>query len=207
VEFVVPTGNFGNVLAGWLAGRMGLPGVRFRVATNQNDILYRFFATGRYEQTDVHPSHAPSMDIQAASNFERYLYYLTGKNPERVRALMETMKQTGRADLSLLLTADIRATRMNDAGIGETIARVWRDHRYTVDPHTACGFAEMAEDRPSVVLATASPAKFPEVVMRATGTEPRDSSLEALKPRTLQTWPLPADPAALKEFIRGRLHP
>jgi threonine synthase len=201
VEFVVPTGNFGNVLAGWLAGRMGLPGVRFRVATNQNDILYRFFTTGIYEQTNVHPSHAPSMDIQAASNFERYLYYLTGKNPERVRALMETMKQTGRADLRLLLTGDIRATRMDDAGIEETIARLWRDYRYTVDPHTACGFAEMADNRASVILATASPAKFPEVVQRATGTEPRHPSLEALKPRPLQSWPLPADPAALKEFI------
>ena len=203
VEFVVPTGNFGNILAGWLALQMGLPAGGFRVATNQNDILYRFFTTGVYEQGGVHPSHAPSMDIQAASNFERYLYYLLEKNPGRVRAVMEGMKNTGRADLRPLAAEHMRASRMDDAGIEKTIARLWRDYQYVADPHTACAFTDMAGDRASVVLATASPAKFPEVVERATGNEPRHPSLEALKSLPLQTWPLPASAEAVKDFVRA----
>ncbi len=205
VEFVVPTGNYGNVMAGWLAQQMGLPCGGFRVATNQNDILYRFFTSGLYEQGGVQPSHAPSMDIQAASNFERYLYYLLEKNPARVRAVMEEMKATGRADLRPLAAMGVKASRMDDAEIEQTIARLWREHQYVADPHTACAFTEMAADRVSVVLATASPAKFPDVVARATGTEPVHPSLEALKPLPLQSWPLPADVGAVKEFIRSRL--
>ena len=205
VEFVVPTGNFGNVLAGWLTQQMGLPCGGFRVATNQNDILHRFFKTGIYEQGAVHPSHAPSMDIQAASNFERYLYYLLEKNPERVRAVMDEMKSTGRADLSPLGGMAMKASRMDDAGIEQTIARLWSDYHYVADPHTACAFAGMAADRASVVLATASPAKFPDVVARATGTEPVHPALEALKSLPMQTWPLPADVGAVKAFISTRL--
>jgi len=205
VEFVVPTGNFGNVLAGWLARQMGLPASGFRVATNQNDILYRFFTTGIYEQGGVQPSHAPSMDIQAASNFERYLYYLLEENPERVRAVMEGMKATGRADLRPFSASGIRASRMEDAGIEEAISRLWHDHRYMVDPHTACAFTDMAEDRVSVVLATASPAKFPEVVGRVTGFTPQHPALEALKSLPVQTWPMAAESAAVKEFIRAKI--
>ncbi len=205
VEFVVPTGNFGNILAGWLAREMGLPATGFRAATNHNDILHRFFTTGVYEQGGVRPSHAPSMDIQAASNFERYLYYLLGRDPERVRSIMQSVKATGRADLSPLPSSAIRASRMDDAVIEETIARLWKDHQYVADPHTACAFTDMAGDKVSVVLATASPAKFPEIVTRATGTEPQDPSLEALKALPLKTWPLPADAAALREFILARL--
>lgn len=207
VEFVVPTGNFGNVLAGWLAHRMGLPCGGFRVATNQNDILHRFFTSGIYEEGGVQPSHAPSMDIQAASNFERYLYYLLEENPDRVRAVMEGIKATGRADLRPLQEMGIRTSRMDDAGIEETIARLWRDHQYVADPHTACAFTDMAPDRTSIIMATASPAKFPEVVGRATGTEPRHPALEALKSRPLQTWPLPAETEAVKQFIRAHLAP
>ena len=205
VEFVVPTGNFGNVLAGWLTQQMGLPCGGFRVATNQNDILYRFFTTGIYEQGAVQPSHAPSMDIQAASNFERYLYYLLERDPERVRAVMEEMKTTGRADLRPLGAMGLKASRMNDAGIEQIIARLWSEHRYVSDPHTACAFTEMAADRVSVVLATASPAKFPDVVARATGTEPVHPSLEALKSLPMQSWPLPAEVGAVKEFIRSHI--
>jgi threonine synthase len=145
------------------------------------------------------------MDIQAASNFERYLYYSLDENPERVRATMEAMKATGRADLRPLSGTGIRASRLDDAGIEETIGRVWRDFGYTVDPHTACGFSDMAEDRTSVVLATASPAKFPEVVARATGRTPQHPVLEALKSRPVKTWPLPAETDAVKRFIRSKV--
>lgn len=200
VEFVVPTGNFGNVLAGWMARRMGLPEVGFRVATNQNDILYRFFTKGEYIPGAVQPSFAPSMDIQAASNFERFLYFLLDEDPESVRDVMTAMKSG--APVVLPSPGDsFRASRMTDAEIEETIQKVWRQYGYVADPHTACGFTDMAPDRTSVVLATASPAKFPEVVARATGTEPLHPTLEALKTLPLATHPLPDDVAVLKAFI------
>jgi len=205
VEFAVPTGNFGNVLAGWMAGRMGLPGVSFRVATNQNDILHRFFSTGVYEQGAVLPSHAPSMDIQAASNFERYLYYLLGGDCEKLRAVMQQMKETGRADLRGQLPGEFRSTRMDDAEIERVIAQMRQDWNYVADPHTACAFTGMAPDKTTVVLATASPAKFPDVVTRATGEEPVHPALEALKPLPLTTHPLPAEVQAVQAFIRRQL--
>lgn len=201
-EFVVPTGNFGNVLAGWLAQQMGLACGGFRVATNQNDILHRFFSRGDYEQGEVHPSHAPSMDIQAASNFERYLYFLLGRDPARVREVMAQMRAGGRVELPRQ-PSSFRSSRLDDDGIACAIERVWREYGYVVDPHTACGFTDLAADRVSVVLSTASPAKFPEVVARATGSEPTHPTLEALKTRPLERHPIDASAAAVKAFIRG----
>ncbi|MEI6536945.1 MAG: threonine synthase [Verrucomicrobiaceae bacterium] len=200
VEFVVPTGNFGNVLAGWLAQRMGLPAKSFRVATNQNDILHRFFSSGKYEPGDVRPSHAPSMDIQAASNFERYLYYLLDQDATRVREMMARMK-SGQPVTMPMSQSNIRSSRMDDTQIERVIAQMWQDWHYVIDPHTACCFTDMAQDRVSVVLATASPAKFPDVVKQATGSEPTHPTLEALKHKPLQTYPLPATVEAVKEFI------
>src|ERR1043166_6710448 len=95
VEFVVPTGNFGNVLAGWMLQKMGVPIRGFRVATNQKDILYRLFTTGESRMGAVQPSLAPSMDIQVASNFERFIYFAVGRDPARVREVMATFKKTG----------------------------------------------------------------------------------------------------------------
>jgi threonine synthase len=203
VEFVVPTGNFGNVLAGWFAHRMGLPVASFRVATNQNDILHRFFSIGEYRQGDVHPSHAPSMDIQAASNFERYLYFLMDEDPPRVRELMAQMK--GGAPVSLPKSLPIfRSSRMDDATIEKAIAQMWQDWKYVMDPHTACAFTDMRQEGVSVVLATAHPAKFPDVVKKATGTEPTHPTLEALKNLTLETHPLSATTEAVTAFSASR---
>jgi threonine synthase len=204
MEFVVPTGNFGNVLAGWLAQRMGLPAGSFRVATNQNDILYRFFKSGEYSQREVHPSHAPSMDIQAASNFERFLFFLLDQDSAKVREVMSQMRN-GESVTLPQPKSTFRASRMDNAGIESTIAEVWRKYRYVVDPHTACGFTDMAEDRVSIMLATAHPAKFPDVVKQATGTEPTHPTLEALKSLPLQTWPQPANSEAVKGFISGQI--
>ena len=201
-EFVVPTGNFGNVLAGWLCQQMGMPCGGFRVATNQNDILHRFFTSGDYQQGPVHPSHAPSMDIQAASNFERYLYFMLNKDQARVREVMQAMKRGDRLTFPRA-PSSFRSSRMEDAAIPQAIARVWEDHGYVIDPHTACAFTDMAPDRVSVVLSTASPAKFPEVVQQATGAEPTHPTLEALKSRPLQTHPLKAEEEAVKAFIRA----
>jgi threonine synthase len=200
-EYVVPTGNFGNVMAGWMAQQMGMPAGGFRVATNQNDILHRFFSSGEYSQSDVHPSHAPSMDIQAASNFERFLYYILDQSAERVREVMGQIKSGAPFKIELPKTS-LRSTRMDDDQIVRVIAQMWQDWQYVLDPHTACAFTDMAQDRVSVVLATASPAKFPEVVQQATGNEPTHPSLEALKSKPLQTWPMAADVATVQGFIR-----
>lgn len=201
VEFVVPTGNFGNVMAGWLAQQMGLKCGGFRVATNQNDILYRFFTSGEYRQGEVLPSHAPSMDIQAASNFERYLYFMLGQDPAKVREVMAKMKNGEAVSLPLPAVTSFRATRMDDETIPKVIAQMWKDWQYVLDPHTACAFTDMAKDRVSVVLATASPAKFPDVVTQATGSEPTHPTLEALKDKPLKTYPMPATMEAVKAFI------
>jgi threonine synthase len=204
VEFVVPTGNFGNVLAGWMCQQMGLPCGSFRVATNQNDILHRFFASGDYQQGEVIPSHAPSMDIQAASNFERYLYFMLGKDQGRVRDVMKCMK-AGEKVTFPKVPSSFRSSRMDDTMISQVIAKVWNESHYVIDPHTACAFTDMAADRVSVVMSTASPAKFPEVVQEATGSEPVHPSLEALKSSPLQTHPLEATDAAVKAFLRATL--
>jgi threonine synthase len=180
-EFVVPTGNFGNVLAGWMLRKMGVPIRGFKVATNQNDILYRFFTTGQYQAGAVKPSLAPSMDIQAASNFERFRYYTTGSDPAA--------------------WPEFTASRCSDAEIPGIIARVYREHGYIVDPHTACGFKDLNPNRLSVVLATASPAKFPDTIRAAIGVEPTDPGLEVLKTRPIVKHRLSADPGAIRAFI------
>ena len=200
VEFVVPTGNFGNVMAGWMTQQMGLPVKSFRVATNQNDILYRFFESGKYEEGAVHPSHAPSMDIQAASNFERYLFFMLGRDPAKVSEAMAKMK-AGEAVTFEKTKSSFRASRMDDETIPKVIAQMWQDWGYVIDPHTACAFTEMSSDLVSVVLSTAHPAKFPDVVTAAVGTEPTHPTLEALKSIPLETHPLPANVEAVKGFI------
>ncbi|MBI5380359.1 MAG: threonine synthase [Opitutae bacterium] len=201
VEFVVPTGNFGNVLAGWMLQKMGVPIRGFKVATNQNDILYRLFTSGEYRLGDVAPSLAPSMDIQVASNFERFLYYSVGRDPARVREVMHTFKTTGAYRFENFDRDTFSASRCTDAQIPGIIERVYRQYGYVADPHTACGFQELSPDRVSVVLATASPAKFPETIIRAIGKEPTHPTLEALKARPLVKHPLKAEPAAIKRFI------
>src|SRR5215216_532838 len=136
VEFVVPTGNFGNVLAGWMLQKMGVPIRGFRVATNQNDILYRLFTTGEYRVGAVQPSRAPSMDIQVASNFERFIYYSAGRDPARVRLIMQMFKQTGAYRFPNFNRDTFTASRTTDAEISTIIQRVYRDYGYICDPHT-----------------------------------------------------------------------
>ena len=199
-EYVVPTGNFGNVLAGWMAQQMGMPAGGFRVATNHNDILHRFFTSGEYSQSEVNPSHAPSMDIQAASNFERFLYYILDQSSERVSQVMAQIKSGAPFKIDLPKTS-LRSTRMDDDQIVRVIAQMWKDWQYVLDPHTACAFTDMAQDRVSVVLATASPAKFPDTIQAAIGVEPTDPSLDALKTRPVIKHRLPADPEAIMRFI------
>ena len=202
VEFVVPTGNFGNVLAGWLAQRMGLPVHSFRVATNQNDILHRFFSSGKYEQGTVIPSHAPSMDIQAASNFERYLYFVLNEDPSAVREVMSRIKSGEAVEIPQPADSLIRSSKMDDAIIVRAIRQMHADWGYVLDPHTATAFTDMApEGTTSIVLATAHPAKFPDVVQEAIGIEPTHPTLEALKHMPLERHPRPADVESIKAFL------
>ncbi|WP_044892667.1 threonine synthase [Opitutus terrae] len=201
VEFVVPTGNFGNVLAGWLLQQMGVPIRGFKVATNQNDILYRLFTTGEYRLGDVHPSLAPSMDIQVASNFERFLYFSLGRDATRLREVMQTFKTTGVYRFENFDRGTFSASRCTDAEIPGIIARVHRDYGYVADPHTACAFKEHNPDRVSIVLSTASPAKFPETIRKAIKVEPTHPTLEALKSVPIVKHELPATPAAIRAFI------
>ncbi len=203
VEFVVPTGNFGNVLAGWLLQQMGVPIRGFKVATNQNDILYRLFTSGEYRVGEVRPSLAPSMDIQVASNFERFLYFSVGRDPARVRHVMHTFKTTGEFSFPNFDRGTFSASRCTDAEIPGIIARVYREFNYVVDPHTACAFQSIDPNRTSIVLSTASPAKFPETIAHATGVEATHPSLEALKRRPLAKHRLKADTAAIRAFVEA----
>ena len=203
VEFVVPTGNFGNVLAGWLLQRMGVPIRGFRVATNQNDILYRLFTSGDYRVDLVAPSLAPSMDIQVASNFERFLYYSEGRDPRRVREIMATFKSTGAYRFENFDTDTFSATRCADAQIPEIIKSTYDRYGYVVDPHTACAFAEHDPARFNIVLATAHPAKFPETIQAAIGVAPTHPSLEALKTRPITKHPVAASVDAIRSFVEA----
>jgi len=201
VEFVVPTGNFGNVLSGWLVQKMGVPIRGFKVATNQNDILYRLFTTGEYRLAPVAPSLAPSMDIQVASNFERFLYYHAGRDPAQVRTVMSAFKTAGVYRFDRFDADTFTASHCTDAEITGLIRQVYHKYGYICDPHTACGFKSIDRGRTSVVLATASPAKFPDVIQAATGRAPTHPSLEALKSRPIVKYPLRAEAATIKAFI------
>lgn len=200
-EFVVPTGNFGNVFAGWLLTRMGVPIPGFTVATNRNDILHRFFTTGEYRAGTVEPSLAPSMDIQAASNFERLLYYLHDEDPARVRAAMAELQAGGRYVMPRFDRDTFRSTAATDADISANLKRVADTHGDVVDPHTACAFQDLDPARYSVVLATAHPAKFPEALRGALGTAPTHPTLEELKSRPLRKHRLPANLAAVQAYL------
>ncbi len=204
VEFVVPTGNFGNVFAGWLLQQMGVPILGFKVATNRNDILHRLFMTAEYRSGEVHPSLAPSMDIQVASNFERFLYYALDENPTRVCTVMAQIKATGSYRFDLLNKSIFSSSAASDGEITEIIRRVHERYRYTVDPHTACAFKNINPQRVSIVLATAHPAKFPDAIRAAIGQAPTALVLEDLKARAIVKHRLPADAAAIKAFIAER---
>ena len=203
--FVVPTGNFGNVLAGWMASRMGMIVDGFRVATNQNDILHRFFSEGDYSVGDVLPSHAPSMDIQVASNFERFLYFSLGGNADMTREIMENFKKDGNFQVGgMAITEFMTSTRMADVEIAETITKVYREFGYIADPHTACGFKDLDHLDTAVILSTAHPAKFPDVVEKCTGIEPTHESLEALKAKEIRKFSVSPDESSIKAFIRSK---
>lgn len=211
IAFTVPTGNFGDVYAGYVASRMGLPIDRLTVATNVNDILARTFATGDYETRGVTATSSPSMDIQVSSNFERLLYETCKGDAHQVAALMGSLKQSGRftvpgaalKDMRALFTAD----RADEQETAATIRAWMREAGYCADPHTAVALAvaeKETRDRsvPMVVLSTAHPAKFPDAVAAACGVTPGlPDWLSDLPKRAERITVLPADQAQVEKFV------
>lgn len=172
IHFSVPTGNFGDIFAGYLAKKMGLPAGKLILATNENNILERFVNEGVYQPGDFHMTYSPSMDIQVASNFERYLYYLLGEDGAAVSARMEDFRKEGRivveGDLLSLVQRDFAAASVENDDCLATIGQVHDDEGYLLDPHTACGVAAAGQlsvrGEATVALATAHPAKFNEAI-------------------------------------------
>jgi threonine synthase len=203
LEFVVPTGNFGNVLAGWMLTKMGVQGLKFCIATNVNAVVSDFFKTGKYCPGQVFPSLAPSMDIQQASNFERWLWWRFNGDCSRVCDVLAVLRRDGMFTLNDMPVGEdiIRTVSCNDAGIKIWIERIWREKGYISDPHTACAFAAVRENVRTVVLATAHPAKFWETIASVTGQYPKHPSLEILKKRPIIKQILPANTETVKTAI------
>jgi threonine synthase len=215
VQFSVPTGNFGDIFAGYAAKRMGLPVERLVIATNENDILQRTHATGAYEVRGVVPTTSPSMDIQVSSNFERYLFEASSRDAAFVRAKLGALAQSGSFELSgsvlSRMRADFDAAGASMDEVARCIRRVRAQTGYLLDPHTACGVVVLDKKpprggAPRVVLATAHPAKFPDAMQRIAGERP------ALPPRLARLMSarerftvLPNDPAAVQRFIAERV--
>lgn len=218
VAFCVPTGNFGDVYAGYVAARIGVPIERLVVATNVNDILVRTLETGRYEVRTVAATQSPSMDIQVASNFERLLFDLAGRDGARVRQMMADLGDAGGfsvyAPMLDAARAQFAAHRTDEEETTRTIRDLYETTGIVIDPHTAVGVAaarraraaaEVAPQTALVTLATAHPAKFPDAVEQATGQRPGlPARLADLHERTERCAVLPNDAASVARFIEER---
>ena len=211
VAFTVPTGNFGDVFAGYVAAQMGLPIERLTVATNTNDILVRTLATGAYEVRDVVATASPSMDIQVSSNFERLLFEAHGRDPKPVRAAMASLAQSRRFSVAPAALAAIRAQftadRASEAETAAAIRTTLRETGVLVDPHTGVALAVAEKETrdpavPMVVLSTAHAAKFPDAVEAACGVRPQlPDWLGDLGQRPERVTVLPSDQSAVEHFV------
>ena len=212
ISFSVPTGNFGDIFAGYVAYLMGLPIDKLILATNENDILSRFFNTGVYNVEGVHPTISPSMDIQVASNFERWLYLHANRNSEQLCAWMQQFKETKSLTIGNPDELDeiMIAGKADTAKTLATIKRFYEDSKYVLDPHTAVGVSvalDKAPTTPVICLATAHPAKFPDAIKDATGESNLATApeIEALKGKPTRKFNLPADAGAVAAFVIEKL--
>jgi len=213
VDFTVPTGNFGDIFAGYVAKRMGLAVRSLRIAANVNDILPRTLKTGIYEVREVHATASPSMDIQVSSNFERLLFEAGGRDADTVRRLMAQLSQSGRFVLPDAMLAAIRAEfdagRADETETAAAIRAAWREAGELVDPHTAVALAVADRDVsdskvPNIVLSTAHAAKFPEAVEVACGVRPHlPPWLDGLMTKTEQVRVMTNDQAEVERFVRS----
>ncbi|WP_343502737.1 threonine synthase [Alloyangia pacifica] len=213
VSFTVPTGNFGDIFAGYIAKKMGLPIDRLVVATNQNDILHRCLSTGDYQTSEVHPSISPSMDIQVSSNFERALFDAYGRDGAAVGQLMDELK-TGGFHVSQgalqALREHFESGRASEDETLATIAQARETMGELLCPHSAIGVKVAEEHRtpsvPMITLATAHPAKFPDAVEKASGIRPPlPARMADLFDRPERVTRVPNDLAALETLIRERI--
>ena len=211
VNFSVPTGNFGNILAGYLAKLLGLPVGRLICASNANNVLTDFIRTGTYDRRRIlYKTQSPSMDILVSSNLERLLYLLSG-DTALVAGLMTQLKEQGFYTVPDELLKKIReqfwAGCCDDAGAADAIGRVWKNEHYLCDPHTATGWAvaedyvnQTGDNRPMVVLSTASAYKFPAAVLASLEKAPEMdefAQMEYLSKRT--GWEIPGNLAGLQQ--------
>lgn len=214
LNFSVPTGNFGDVLAGYYSKRMGLPVDKLIVATNENDILHRFFSKGEYHLYDIVPTISPSMDICVSSNFERYLYHLCGDNPSTLSSWMKTFESTGKLtiDGSLLTQAksDFLSARADTDKTLQTIQTYYNDYEYMLCPHSAVGVNSIHQldltQNDTVCLATAHFAKFPAACERVVNPLPdAPDELKKLKDMDIRRYYCKNDVAAVQDFMHSRL--
>jgi threonine synthase len=215
VAFAVPTGNFGNVFSAYAAHRMGLPISQLIIGSNRNDILTQFFRTGRMEIGDVHPTISPSMDIQVSSNFERFLFEILDRDPDRLRALMEGFRDTGALEVSsgsLDAAQEIfSGESFDDDHTRATIKAVHKETGRLIDPHTAVGVAagralRRNPDEPLVFIGAAHPAKFADAVETAAGVRPQPPArFDGLMEREERCRVLANDLPRVQDFIAGRL--
>ncbi|OQX87423.1 MAG: hypothetical protein B6D55_03490 [Candidatus Omnitrophica bacterium 4484_70.2] len=206
--FSVPTGNFGNIFAAYLAKRMGLPIKRLILATNENDILTRFVNYGDYSRREVVRTISPSMDIQIASNFERYLYYFYDEDPLQTRKCMEEFLKTGKLSFSpqeiKKIQQDFISYSISQKEARDTIRKIYQENNYIVCPHTACGISaslKVNERDNKICLATAHPAKFPEAIKSCGLLPPQLPPLSSLKDKEKHFYILENNPITIKKFI------
>ncbi|MBF4806684.1 MAG: threonine synthase, partial [Pseudoleptotrichia goodfellowii] len=190
---VVPTGNFGNILAGYIAKKLGIPIRKFISASNKNNVLSDFFQTGTYDKNrDFYMTNSPSMDILLSSNFERYLYYSTGENSERVNELINSLISDGKLSISSEELANIQkefyGDFADDKATVKAIKDVYNEYKYLMDPHTAVAYAvyekldkELDKDIHTVIMSTAHPFKFPVPVAEALGLDKEKDPYEILE--------------------------
>ncbi|SPE24411.1 Threonine synthase [Burkholderiales bacterium] len=217
VDFCVPSGNFGNVLAGWIARQMGLPIGRLVVATNENDVLDEFFRSGRYRVrpgAQTHATSSPSMDISKASNFERFIFDIVGRDPAALRELWWQVDTQGSFELkdtpfwSAVVASGFASGRSFHADRLATIRRQYEHDRRILDPHTADGVKVAREHRragiPMVCLETALPAKFAETIREAIGRDPeRPAAFRDIEQLPQRYEQLAADPERLRQFLQA----
>jgi threonine synthase len=214
VSFSVPTGNFGDIFAGYVAKRMGLPIEKLLLATNENNILTRFVNEGDYSLTGVVSTVSPSMDIQVASNFERYLYHLYSENPDKVRNAFSELREQGRISFNAAemkqVRTDFSSLSVDQAGTLGMIGAFYKETGYMLDPHTAVGVKAALElfpdDVARVCLATAHPAKFGEAVENAIGAPtPVPEIVSQLNGMPTRCDVMDADLDQVREFIVARM--
>lgn len=213
--FSVPTGNFGNILAAEYARRMGLPIAELVLASNENDILPTFFRSGVYRRGEARQTHSPAMDIQVSSNFERYLHLISGGDSAVVKEQMDSFARTGQLEVPDVIHSGWSAYACSNADTLATSVQVQQEQGRVIDPHTATAWwaleqrsAKLDPEHPWIVVSTAHPAKFPEVLREALpeGVEGlTHPSLEALRGKPERLFEIPGDSEKLKSFVAAHI--